>query len=42
MTPRRQCLYLDIANDEELRGNYTAALELRQFALKHLARTSDR
>lgn len=33
-TPRDKNLYLDMANDEEMCGNYAAAYELRRFALK--------
>lgn len=40
LTPRRRCLYLDLANDEELRGNYHGADELRRFALKHPSRSA--
>ena len=34
MTPGRKSLYLNMANDEELRGNYRAAEELRRFAVR--------
>ena len=34
LTPRRKCLYLDMANDVELRGNFRAGEELRRFAVR--------